>query len=1048
MSVDGFFVTNHHVVAREGLGQNVRLVVRPGQNNQRVLTARAIKLDEDNDLALLKVDATADLVAVPLGTDDELVETTPLAAFGYPFGRMLAADKGYPTVSVNTGTITALRKKAGELSMIQLDASVNPGNSGGPVVDKKGNLIGIVVSGILMARVNFAIPVSRVREFLSGPALVLRNPSVTFAERSKTRQYEIDAYAVDPHLLDNLVVELSLTESADNIRTFEAKRRGNRFVAEGPACTPGGDPLTPVLVVHKGRGQIKSKLPPGEISLGSRKFSWLAIDSLTKDGDEWIVSLLDRQRFAGKPAVLPSVSFGNGRTTQLATADRMEMRLEKAPPTEVAYELQARRGPKVFAPSSGRLRIQGTPTGLTPSFDQPVARTQIDQPIVIEAAVPGELMLAVSPNGLVWVPRAGAPAGMEDERGRHILVNGQQWYIEQAKHRQPDENGEVASMLPILFGVRDCEIRLLWARPEGDGPHNAERVSFDVQKSPQPGVKTVTIKNRDRQPTRIALAISFDPPKTIVPLLPARSHAVRESHWPLDDNDQARITDLGPARQHGRTSHAQIVAGVRGNGLQIDRQAVLFPDVLPIDRTDSFTCSAWIKPYPAENRTILSRMNEGLRGFDLNYAGTLQAHLISSWDGNCIRVNTIERFDSSRWHHVALTYDGSGLSRGFKIYLDGAPATLEVGVDRLSETIRCDFPFAIGGRERRDYYQGLVDEVRAYDRVLTADEIFEMYDIERSNIDPSPGSTLNQGLVGHWSFDGSPTESFRDKSGHGHDGKPEVDLGLPEIVDSDGGQAVRIGGSGMVDCGPVADFERTDPYSLGVWFKPRGDGIRVIMATMDEMSRGFDMIFNGQVICHLVSQWDGSTIEIATRSSYPGDTWHHAIATYDGSSRSSGFKLYVDGADASFDASHDSLTSSTKTHGLLSDWVSRSARTISMVTWTMCSSIGERFRLTRPGLGLRAVEVNPRNSLPTENAASSDSGISRGRARKRSEIGAGTAIMASPTCIPATRRSSPRARRAWRDSGASAASTAGRPVTSSGPTRFPPAVGSHGKEAR
>ena len=81
---------------------------------------------------------------------------------------MLASDKGYPSVSVNTGTITALRKKGGKLSAIQLDASVNPGNSGGPVVDKTGKPIGIVVSGMLLARLNFAIPVSRAREFLSG----------------------------------------------------------------------------------------------------------------------------------------------------------------------------------------------------------------------------------------------------------------------------------------------------------------------------------------------------------------------------------------------------------------------------------------------------------------------------------------------------------------------------------------------------------------------------------------------------------------------------------------------------------------------------------------------------------------------------------------------------------------------------------------------------------------------------------------------------------------------------------------------------------------
>ena len=236
VSADGLFVTNHHVVARVGIGQNVRLVVRPGQNNQRVLEARVIKLDDDNDLALLKVDPPRDLVVIPLGKDDELVETMPLAAFGYPFGRMLASGNAYPSISVNTGTITALRKKAGKLSNIQLDASVNPGNSGGPVVDKKGELLGIVVSGFMGAQLNFAIPVSVVREFLAGPVLVLRIPQVTFRERTKPRPFEIDAYAFEPRVLENLVVELALTEPGAEARTLTAKRRDNQFVAEGSPC--------------------------------------------------------------------------------------------------------------------------------------------------------------------------------------------------------------------------------------------------------------------------------------------------------------------------------------------------------------------------------------------------------------------------------------------------------------------------------------------------------------------------------------------------------------------------------------------------------------------------------------------------------------------------------------------------------------------------------------------------------------------------------------------------------------------------------------------
>jgi S1-C subfamily serine protease len=914
VSTDGFFVTNYHVVVGAGLGATVRLVVYPGQENQRVLQARIVKLDEENDLALLKSDAVPGLVAIRLGTDDNLVETMPVTAFGYPFGRMLASDKEYPAVSVNTGAVTALRRKGGELSRIQLDASINPGNSGGPVVDKKGSLVGIVVSGMVMARLNFAIPVSRVREFLAGPALVLRDPHLTFSQRPVPRRFEIDTYAFDPRSHEGLAVELSLTGSANGTRTLAAKRIGNRFEAEGPACSPGGSPLKPILVVHKGRAQIQSELPPGELTLGGRRFPWPTIDSLFRDGDEWVVAMLNGERFAGKPSGLPSVRFGAGRTTQLATADRIDIRLDRPPPTEVEYEIRARRGPKVFAPIQGRLRIHGVPRGLTPSFDQPIARTQVRQPVVIEAAVVDSLMVGVTPSGLVWFPQPGTPPGMEDEQGRYILVNGQPWYIQHTRRRQSDENGE-QPLLPIVFGVRDSQIRLLWARPEGGGPHDAGRVTAELSKSPNLGVTTVTIKNRAGQPTRIALAIAFETPRTIVPPLPPRTRPVLESHWPLNDDDPRRAADLGPGKHTGRTSTACIVPGFRGDGLRIDRQAILCPGALPVDRTDSFTCSAWVKPYPAENLTIFGRMRNDLRGFDLNYIASLQAHLISSWDGNAIRVNTIEQFDSTQWHHVAVSYDGSSLSSGLKIYLDGAPATLEVTVDRLNETIRCDFPFTIGGREGRDYYQGLLDEVRAYDRVLTTDEIFELYDLERSNLELAAGSTLCRGLVGYWSFDGSLAESLRDKSNHGRDGAPEPDQGLPEIVASNGGQAMRLDGSGMVDCGAVADFDRDEPYSLGAWFKPRGDGVRTLMGTLDRADRGFDLTFNGHVICRLVSHWEGSAIEITTRYTYPNDTWHHALCTYDGSSRAAGFRIYVDGVEARFDAPHDSLTTSAKCRG-------------------------------------------------------------------------------------------------------------------------------------
>ena len=212
---------------------------------------------------------------------------------------------------------------------------------------------------------------------------------------------------------------------------------------------------------------------------------------------------------------------------------------------------------------------------------------------------------------------------MEDERGRHILVNGQPWYMEQGKNRQLKEDGEVASVLPIELGVSDWDIRLLWARPEGGGRHNPDRVAADVQRSPQPGVKTVTIKNRAQEPTRIALAFNSEKSRRTIPLLPPRSRPVLESHWPLNDEDATSAADLGPGKHTGRTSAARTVPGLRGNGLWLDRQNILCEGVLPIDRTDTFTCCAWIKPGRTENLTIFSRMNNGLRGFDLNYIGSL-----------------------------------------------------------------------------------------------------------------------------------------------------------------------------------------------------------------------------------------------------------------------------------------------------------------------------------------------------------------------------------------------------------------------------------------
>ena len=405
---------------------------------------------------------------------------------------------------------------------------------------------------------------------------------------------------------------------------------------------------------------------------------------------------------------------------------------------------------------------------------------------------------------------------------------------------------------------------------------------------------------------------------------------------------------------------------------------------------------------------------------------------------------TIERFDSSQWHHVAVTYDGSSRSRavGKSIWTERSPRSRSPSI---GSTTRFAATFLRHRRrERRDYYQGRVDEVRTYNRALTDEEVFDLYDLERSNLDPAAGSTLTQGLVGHWSFDAAPGESFKDKSGNGHDGKPESDLGLPELVDSDGGQAVRLGGLGTLDCGNVANFDRTDPYSLGAWIKPRGEGLRTVLSGFDVFERGFELAFDGHVMCDLVSEWEGSAILIRTRSVYPNDAWHHVICTYDGSSKSSGFAIYVDGALAPFDATHDRLTTSAKSRGDFRIG-SRTGREY------FNGDIDDAFVYRRAFPRTRLKPGSCVGELPWGRSAAAHArlrgfGPSRATARRRFAIGVATATTASLIYTPATRRSCLEARDAWRGFAALAASTAGRPEILNGPTHFLPAAGSAMRE--
>jgi len=169
----GFFVTNAHVI--EGSGGVVNLVFYPGEKNQETVKAKVVRVDKDADLALLQARPRSMPPPLELGDSDGLTETMEVMALGYPFGRDLATGRDdFPSVTVSLGHITALRKKRGELEAIQLDASLNPGNSGGPVINAQGRVIGVDVTPAMVEK-------SRANAALSD----LRNVEIIEADMAK-----------------------------------------------------------------------------------------------------------------------------------------------------------------------------------------------------------------------------------------------------------------------------------------------------------------------------------------------------------------------------------------------------------------------------------------------------------------------------------------------------------------------------------------------------------------------------------------------------------------------------------------------------------------------------------------------------------------------------------------------------------------------------------------------------------------------------------------------------------------------------------------------
>jgi tetratricopeptide (TPR) repeat protein len=186
----GFFISKMgHVITNAHVVEDCKKVT-VGDNANKQVPAKVIRADRRNDLALLKLStlemASADSksfiqklgnVMIPLATNgllrsEDVRRGERLLVAGYPFGDFISN-----TMKVTTGIVSATVGVGDDSGQFQLDAAIQPGNSGGPIYDYSGNIVGVVVSqlnkmkmaediGTIPENQNFGIKASTVRQFL------------------------------------------------------------------------------------------------------------------------------------------------------------------------------------------------------------------------------------------------------------------------------------------------------------------------------------------------------------------------------------------------------------------------------------------------------------------------------------------------------------------------------------------------------------------------------------------------------------------------------------------------------------------------------------------------------------------------------------------------------------------------------------------------------------------------------------------------------------------------------------------------------------------
>jgi S1-C subfamily serine protease len=272
----GLVVTNAHVVGMvrpsDPPPSKVEVTLNSGEANAVELPARVLGVDRVNDLAVLRVESRAGGGQLPspfhLFPSSQLLETQQVFVAGFPRASELGTS-----LSVSTASVAALRKDAGRMRRVQVNGNMQPGNSGGPVFDTQGRVVGVSAAILGQTGINFAVPTEFIHDLVYGGV---------------ERLVVFPAVNTDGGL--RIPVLVRLTDALSRISQVEVEswvaQAGNEYppALEKPEPKEGDSPVTRnKLTLTRSRGQISARgyIPVPAVGQGQSLFLRVVLPSAT-----------------------------------------------------------------------------------------------------------------------------------------------------------------------------------------------------------------------------------------------------------------------------------------------------------------------------------------------------------------------------------------------------------------------------------------------------------------------------------------------------------------------------------------------------------------------------------------------------------------------------------------------------------------------------------------------------------------------------------------------------------------------------------------------